>query len=68
MNTLVVIGWLGLSRAYLNVPRAEAIKRYWAAENPNDPVDEAYLIQHKLIKEFTFDDEFWVYDVGAISG
>ena len=55
MNRLIHIGWLGIQSCYLNVDRAEAIKRFIADGNP-EPQDSE-------IDEFEFDDEFGAYDV-----
>lgn len=57
MNTLIVIGWLGIKTCYLNVPREEAIARYLKEE---DITDEKYI--QDLITEFTFTDQFCAYD------
>ena len=56
MNTLIVIGWLGVRRAYLNVSREEAIRRYMEAEGEEDPPPP------ERITEFSFEDEFGCYD------
>ncbi len=56
-NRLIVIGWLGDKRAYLNITREEAIARYIEAEG--ESLDT--LLNNGLIEEFDFDDEFWVY-------
>lgn len=65
-NTLIVIGWTGIQRAYLNVPRDEAIRRYRASEDqPEDVWDKASL---GYIEEFTFKDEFGTYSAWAIPG
>jgi hypothetical protein len=52
-NRLVVIGYSGSKRAYLNVSRSEAIRRYLASEE-FPPSDD-------MIQEFEFVDEFWVH-------
>ncbi|GJE78050.1 hypothetical protein [Methylorubrum suomiense] len=57
MNRLVVIGWAGVMRAYLNVPREEAITRYVQDEGEPPAADQ--------IKEFEFTDSFGVYDAWA---
>lgn len=56
MNKLVTVGYLGCKRAYLNVSREEAVRRYCAA----DGVER--LTEVEYVEEFTFDDEFGVYD------
>ena len=55
-HTLVLIGWLGTKRAYLDIPREEAIRRY--KESDGD-IDEEH------IEEFTFTDEFGTYAAWA---
>lgn len=57
-HKLITIGWLGGKRAYLDVSREEAIRRYTEAEG-NEP-DE----QH--IEEFEFVDEFYTYEAGPL--
>jgi hypothetical protein len=54
-NLLVLVGELGARRAYLNVNRDEALKRY-CVEN-NDLARDKVMVQ-----EFYFDDEFGTYD------
>ena len=56
-HTLIVIGWTGVQRAYLDVPREEAIARYTKSEceTPEDG----------QIEQFEFDDEFGVYSAWA---
>ena len=51
-NKLIVIGWMGVKTAYLNVPREEAINRYMQSRN----------VTSEDIEEFDFEDEFGVYD------
>lgn len=53
-HTLIVIGWIGDKRAYLDVTREEAIRRFTESEEVAPKDDE--------IGEFTFTDEFNVYD------
>ena len=52
-NHLVVIGWMGAKKAYLNVSREEALRRYVETEGE---------IDGEHIAEFDFDDQFCVYD------
>ncbi len=62
-NTLIVIGYLGIRRCYLNVEREEAITRYCAYYNyTRDEFDE----QAENVDEFTFEDEFEAYDAYSI--
>lgn len=58
LNTLIVIGWLGIKKCYVNVSREDAIKRFCESEDytPED------IIKNKLINEYIFDDEFQAYD------
>ena len=37
-NRLVIIGWMGTKRAYLNVERDEAIRRYCESEGGGTPL------------------------------
>lgn len=60
---LVVVGSIGSKRAYLDVPREEAVRRFTASE------DGSWLTAAEIqdrIWEFDFDDEFWVYDAEKI--
>ena len=60
-NKIILIGWLGIKTAYLNISREEAIARY-KQKNPHDEPEK-----DDLIDEFQFDDEFWVYDAWSKS-
>jgi hypothetical protein len=65
-NKLISIGWLGVKRCYLNVPREEAIRRYARDEYDGNPgITDESLTKDRLIEEFEFDDEFHAYDVGG---
>jgi hypothetical protein len=57
LNRLVVIGWLGTQRCYLNISREEALRRYHAAEG----TALTALSDEPPISEFEFDDEFAAY-------
>ena len=57
MNTLVVIGWTGCKKCYLNISREEAIERY------KEEDDFAEYLDIGDIEVFNFDDEFGAYDV-----
>ena len=61
MNTLIVIGWLGCKKCYLNVSREEAIRRYKIDDRTGE--DEWTAIEGDII-EFQFEDEFSAYDAG----
>lgn len=58
-NKLIIIGWVGIRHAYLNISREEAEKRYLES-NPGDR--KALTEEASFINEFEFDDEFCVYD------
>lgn len=58
MNRLVVIGFTGVKRAYLNLSKDEAMRRYASAES----VEIQDLEKSEFTKEFAFEDEFGVYD------
>jgi hypothetical protein len=60
-NKLIVIGWMGVKTAYLNVPREEAINRYMQSEN----VTSEDIEDFDFVQEFDFEDEFGVYDAWA---
>lgn len=64
MNTLIVIGYTGNKRCYVNVPRDEAIRRYCERESTiYSPVTPEDIIQR--VDEYVFDDELEAYDVWA---
>ena len=71
MNRLIIIGFMGDKLAYLNVNREEAITRYrnqlddghWDKDNFIEFMDK---IEKDHIEEFTFTDEFAVYDAWGI--
>jgi hypothetical protein len=56
-HTMVVIGWLGFKRVYLDVPPDEAVRRYRETEGGDPPTD---------IDVFEFTDEFGAYDVWSL--
>lgn len=56
MNKLIVIGCMGIKRAYLNVPLTIAIQRYLSCE------EKECLDNSDHISEFEFEDSFGVYD------
>lgn len=58
-HKLVVIGCVGMKRAYLDISKEEALKSYLESEHQ----DELYIYED--ISEFDFDDEFWCYDAGT---
>lgn len=56
-NTLIVIGWLGIKRAYLNISEEEAKKRFIAKEGKIEDGMRIEIIH--------FNDEFAAYDLWA---
>jgi hypothetical protein len=58
MNRLIVIGFRSDKKAYLNVPREEAIRRY-LLEHPEDETD---VRSGLIVDVIDFEDEFYVYD------
>jgi prefoldin subunit 5 len=60
-NKLIVIGWLGMKRCYLNISREEAIERY---KKDEEILEEEWVEIEEDIKEFQFEDEFYAYDAG----
>lgn len=59
MNRLIVIGWLGCSRAYLNMTPDEAMAAHVASgESAEDPIKD----------DFTFDKCFYTYEAGPCEG
>ena len=59
-NHIVLVGGIGQKRAYLNVTREEAVRRYREE-------DREGLFSASDVVEFDFEDEFWVYDAGPKS-
>lgn len=57
-NKLIVIGWLGDMKAYLNVTKEKALTRYAKIDDITLAEAETH-IRH----EFEFEDEFNAYDV-----
>jgi hypothetical protein len=62
-NKLIVIGWMGVKTAYLNVPKEEAINRYMKS-NFGTPrsANQEDLADFDFVQEFEFEDEFGTYD------
>ena len=60
MNTLIVRGWLGCKKCYLNISREEAIERY---KRDDGTSEEEFSAIEEDIEEFQFEDEFGAYDV-----
>jgi len=59
-NKLVIIGWMGIKTAYLNMSKEDAIKRYLIDEPDCESFDMPGFVEC-----FEFDDEFGVYDAWA---
>lgn len=57
-NKLYVIGFIGIKKCYMNIPKQEAIERY-CKENDLD----AATFDEESVDEVEFDDEFEAYDV-----
>ena len=51
---LILIGYISIKKAYLDISRDEAVRRFIASED-EEP-------EESNIKEFDFEDEFNVYD------
>jgi hypothetical protein len=58
-NKLIIIGYIGLKRAYLNISKEEAVKRYISQTGYDEEYDKDLLDD---IREIEFNDEFGVYD------
>ena len=56
-NKLIVIGWTGQKRCYLNIPREEAVSRYLKSEGIKQGLGD------EKIDELEFDTEFAGYAV-----
>ena len=61
-HRLVVIGWLGNKTCFLDMTRAEAIKRYQEMNPPLFEGDTSSKPLPDLIDEFQFEDVFSAYD------
>lgn len=59
-HTIVVIGWLGLRKVYVDVPIEQAIERFEKNESRQLDSDDD-------VRAFTIDDEFAAYDVWPLS-
>ena len=60
MNKLVVIGYIGIKRCYLNIDEKDAISRYIQSEGISEKLFVDNDIQVDVIE---FDDEFGAYAV-----
>ena len=58
-HTLIVIGFMGMKRAYLDIAMDEAQRRFLQAEG----YTQNELVVHSMINIVEFEDEFGVYDV-----
>lgn len=63
-HKLVVIGFCGIKRCYLNVTPSEALRRYVKTEGK---VDQLVTVddykKRGLLKAYSFKDEFEAYDI-----
>ena len=59
-NTLIIIGAIGIKKAYLNITKDDAIERF--CNDLEIPMDEYEEYWSSSYKEITFYDEFEVYD------
>lgn len=57
-NTLILIGFIGMKKCYLNITKEEAIERYCAYMS----LDVA-AFNEDSVEVIEFDDEFEAYDV-----
>jgi hypothetical protein len=65
-NTLVVIGYLGVKRAYLNMSEEDALMRHLEAEWPEGWDESTEADTRSRMTSFEFSDTFAVYDASAI--
>lgn len=67
-NKLIVIGWMGSKRCYLNVSVEEAKRRFIEAEGEPylDNMTDEWFTKFDKISEFEFDDEFGAYDAWSL--
>lgn len=66
-NRLVVIGYMGVKTAYLNMSDEEALKRHLQAEWGEDATAEDEARARDLMTAFEFDDHFHTYDASGCS-
>jgi hypothetical protein len=64
-NTLVVIGYMGVKRAYLNMSEEDALREHLEAEWPEGWDEATETETRKLMKSFEFSDRFSVYDASG---
>jgi hypothetical protein len=63
-NKLIVIGFCGVKRCYLNVSPSEALRRYIKKEGDVDNLKTVDDYKERgLLKIYSFKDEFEAYDV-----
>ncbi len=65
-NTLVVIGYMGVKRAYLNLTEEEALRRHLEAEWPEGWDAGTEADTRSRMTSFEFTDTFLVYDAASI--
>ncbi len=62
-NRLTTIGYMGVKRAYLNVSREEAQRRFIESEEGTNSFSTPADLDNRTT-EFEFDDEFSTYEAG----
>jgi hypothetical protein len=65
-NTLVVIGYMGVKRAYLNMSEEDALQRHLESEWPEGWDEATEADARSRMTSFEFADSFCVYDASAI--
>ena len=65
-NTLVVIGYMGVKRAYLNMSEEDALQRHLESEWPEGWDASTEEDARSRMKSFEFSDCFSVYDAGPV--
>ena len=61
-HTLVVIGDLGIKRAYLDITESDALERFLKTENISENDEEQVAYYRATTRSFEFESEFSVYD------
>jgi hypothetical protein len=63
-NTLVVIGYTGIKRAYLNISEEDALNRYLSEQWPEGWDEKTLADTRSLMTSFVFTDASNAYDAG----
>mgnify|MGYP001578128023 CR=1 FL=1 len=63
-NKLIIIGYIGIKRCYLNISDREAIQKYIKEEEISET--ELELSDNITIEHLDFDDEFCAYDIWSL--